>query len=187
MQSVSYLDVFKLEISLKCWQEETSKAKKLRFHNNKTCRCKQPEMEQRKLCNLNWQAKCSKPNTSKNVTEYLTRRGIQFLCLRPNIKVAKCVFLFACVLLESLFYLNLSLQRTSLRHKQKDWDNTVLWLLKLGNEMNNKMHMDLCSLSNYLFWCFIFLDCSDEFKRSFLIEHRPFLCGDGGLGSEKPF
>lgn len=139
-------------------------------------------MEQRKLCNLNQQAKCSKPNTLKNVTEYLTRRGIQFSqVLDPNIKVAKYVFLFTCVLLESLFYLNLSLQRTSLRHSEKDWDNTVFWLLKLDNEMNNKMHMDLCSPLNYLFWCFIFLDCFVEFKRGFLIECRPFLCGDGGV------
>ena len=108
-------------------------------------------------------------------------RGPIFISLGPNIKVAKYVFLFTCVLLESLFYLNLSLQRTSLRHSEKDLDKTVLWLLKLDNEMNNKMHMDLCSPLNYLFWCFIFLDCPVEFKRGFLIECRPFLCGDGGV------
>ena len=33
-------------------------------------------------------------------------RGPIFISLGPNIKVAKYVFLFTCVLLESLFYLN---------------------------------------------------------------------------------
>lgn len=103
-------------------------------------------MEQRKLCNVTGSESASNQfYFFLNAMEYLpatfsavTRTDPILTSFVLIIKVENCVFLFMCILLESLLYFFVPTVNISKAHTKTEI--TMLHLLKPDNEINNKMH-----------------------------------------------